>query len=57
MREDHYKSMSPTRFWQEIYIAAVRAGQSPEYCLAMAQKALTDMQKLTNLPYSQSGGG
>jgi hypothetical protein len=53
MPEDRYKSMSPTRFWQEIYIAAVRAGQSPEYCLAMAQQALTNMQKLTGLVYPQ----
>jgi hypothetical protein len=54
MPEDRYKSMSPTRFWQEIYIAAVRSGKQSSEALGIAQRALTDMQKLTGLVYSQA---
>lgn len=55
MAEDRYKSMSPTRFWQEIYIAAVRSGKQASEALGIAQKALTDMQKLTGLVYPAGG--
>ena len=39
--------LKAVRFWQEVYLAAVRAGQSEDYCLHMAQKAMNDFLKLT----------
>jgi hypothetical protein len=40
------KPLSPTRFWQEIYIAAIRSGKTSLQAKADAQQALTDYQKL-----------
>lgn len=34
------------RFWQEVYIACMRAGQTREYACACANQALTDFMKL-----------
>jgi hypothetical protein len=38
--------LRPVRFWQEVYIAAIRAGCDASEAKALAQQALTDMQKL-----------
>ncbi len=47
MNGEKSKSMLPVRFWQEVYIAAVRAGQSQDQAKQMAQQALNDYYKLT----------
>jgi hypothetical protein len=45
---DKTAPLSPNRFWQEVYIAAVRNGRAPSEALTFAQKALTDYQKLAS---------
>jgi hypothetical protein len=40
--------LKAARFWQEVYIAAVRAGQSQTYAKACAQQAMTDFLKLVS---------
>jgi hypothetical protein len=35
------------RFWQEVYIAAVRSGKQATEAAALANRALTDMLKLS----------
>jgi len=40
------KPFTRTRFWQEVYIAAIRAGNTAEYACVAANKALNDLMKL-----------
>ena len=35
------------RFWQEVYIAAIRAGQTRPYACQCANEALNDLMKIT----------
>jgi hypothetical protein len=41
------RPLTPARFWQEVYIAAIRAGHMPDDANACAQRAMTDFLKLT----------
>jgi hypothetical protein len=36
-----------TRFWQEVFLAAIRAGQSYDYAALCANKAIADFSALT----------
>lgn len=41
------RPLTPARFWQEVFIAAVRSGKQVTEANQIAQKALTEYQKLT----------
>jgi hypothetical protein len=43
------KPMTPSRFWQEVYIAAVRSGKQASEARGIAQQALVDYQKLAGI--------
>lgn len=43
---ENSKSMAPSRFWQEVFIAAVRAGMGARDAQIIAQQALDEFTKL-----------
>lgn len=49
MADDKVRSLPPIRFWQEIFIAAVRSGKQVSEAKGIAQQALVDLQKLTGV--------